>query len=97
MGELNRREMLKGLMVAGAAGAGAGLAGCASSAGRSRLLSQRDPGRIRRENQREGTDDWLSRKTQVDPATKYRCPWIEGYCSRTSLRAGDSVTEGVDL
>ena len=91
MGELNRREMLKGLMVAGAAGAGAGLAGCASSASRSRFLSQRDAGRIRRENQREGTNDWLLRKTRVDPATKYRCPWIEGYCSRTSLRAGDSL------
>ena len=24
--------------------------------------------------------------TRVDPKTKYRCPWIEGYCSHTSLR-----------
>jgi hypothetical protein len=30
--------------------------------------------------------------TRIDPATKYRCPWIEGYCSRTSVRAGESIT-----
>ena len=28
---------------------------------------------------------------RVDPATKYRCPWIEGYCSHTSVRAGETV------
>jgi len=27
----------------------------------------------------------------VDPATKYRCPWIEGYCSHTSICAGDTL------
>ena len=27
--------------------------------------------------------------TRIDPATKYRCPWIEGYCSQTSVRAGE--------
>jgi hypothetical protein len=30
--------------------------------------------------------------TRVDPKTKYRCPWVEGYCSHTSLRAGDTVS-----
>ena len=30
-------------------------------------------------------------KTGVDPATKYRCPWIEGYCSHTSVRAGETI------
>jgi hypothetical protein len=30
-------------------------------------------------------------KTAVDPATKYRCPWIEGYCSRASVPAGESL------
>ena len=28
----------------------------------------------------------------VDPKTKYRCPWIEGYASRTSVRPGESIT-----
>lgn len=47
---------------------------------------------ITRENQLPGTRDWLLTKTAVDPAARYRCPWIEGYCSRTSLRAGEELT-----
>src|SRR5829696_7187995 len=47
---------------------------------------------IQRENQRVGTADWMLTRTQIDPATKYRCPWIEGYCSHTSARAGDTIT-----
>src|SRR5829696_2506938 len=30
--------------------------------------------------------------TRIDPATKYRCPWIEGYCSHTSIRAGEKLS-----
>jgi hypothetical protein len=29
--------------------------------------------------------------TRIDPATKYRCPWIEGYCSHTSIRVGETL------
>jgi N,N-dimethylformamidase beta subunit-like, C-terminal len=47
---------------------------------------------IAAENQRQGTTDWLLTHAQIDPATKYRCPWIEGYCSHTSARAGDSIS-----
>jgi hypothetical protein len=46
---------------------------------------------IRTENEKAGTTDWLLKNTRVDPKTKYRCPWIEGYCSHTSLRAGDTL------
>src|SRR6516165_10619194 len=46
---------------------------------------------IRAENEKPGTKDWMLQNTQVDPKTKYRCPWIEGYCSRTSVRAGDRL------
>lgn len=52
---------------------------------------RRDEGRIRRENARPGTLDWMLARTQVDPATKYRCPWIEGYVSRASVRSGESL------
>lgn len=31
-------------------------------------------------------------KTRIDPATKFRCPWIEGYCSHTSIRAGGKLS-----
>jgi hypothetical protein len=30
--------------------------------------------------------------TRIDPKTKYRCPWIEGYCSRSSVRAGEQIS-----
>jgi N,N-dimethylformamidase beta subunit-like, C-terminal len=46
---------------------------------------------IRDENAKPGTTDWLLTNTRVDPATVYRCPWIEGYCSRTSVTAGETI------
>lgn len=46
---------------------------------------------IRNENEKPGTTDWQLTYTRIDPATKYRCPWIEGYVSKASLRAGDTL------
>jgi hypothetical protein len=46
---------------------------------------------IRAENDKPGTTDWMLKNTRVGPKTKYRCPWIEGYCSATSVRAGDRL------
>lgn len=88
-GPINRREMLKQL--AGLAAAG-GLAGCVTEHSPSQP-SRRPPDSrvIRRENSQAGTRDWMLQKTAVDPATKYRCPWIEGYCSKTSVRPGETI------
>ena len=47
---------------------------------------------IQRENAQTGTRDWMLTKTVVDPETKYRCPWIEAYCSRTSVKAGEKLS-----
>jgi hypothetical protein len=47
---------------------------------------------IRFENEKPGTTDWLLGHTRVDPKTKYRCPWIEGYCSHSSLQASDTLS-----
>jgi hypothetical protein len=81
---LNRREALGLLGGIGVAGATIG------------SLAATDPvsqtaDRVRRENEREGTLDWMLSNTRVDPATRWRCPWIEGYASRTSYRAGERV------
>lgn len=46
---------------------------------------------IAAENAKPGTTDWMLDKTTIDPATKYRCPWIEGYCSRPSVRPGETI------
>jgi hypothetical protein len=45
---------------------------------------------IRRENEREGTTDWLLTRPRMD-SSRIRCPWIEGYCSRTSVRSGQTL------
>jgi hypothetical protein len=81
--EFTRRKFLRNVSVASAGGA---LAGCVS------IPNSRDSDLIRRENQKPGTREWLLTHTRIDPATKYRCPWIEGYCSHPSLRAGEKLS-----
>ncbi|MHB8519782.1 MAG: N,N-dimethylformamidase beta subunit family domain-containing protein [Limisphaerales bacterium] len=90
---LSRRELLKGVIGFGAAAA---LSGCATGLEGSRGTIARPPGRaqpdlVRRENEEPGTRDWLLRNPRVDLKTKYRCPWIEGYCSRTSVQARETL------
>lgn len=46
---------------------------------------------IAEENALPGTREWMLEKTRVDPVSKYRCPWIEGYASKTSVRAGEEI------
>jgi N,N-dimethylformamidase beta subunit-like, C-terminal len=62
------------------------VAGCV----RPRPTAQRSDA-IRAENAKPGTTDWLLTTVRADANSIYRCPWIEGYCSRTSVRAGDSL------
>src|SRR5437899_2150470 len=89
---ITRRDALKGALGLGAMAA---LSSCAyiekDSGGVTKrsVLGQADL--IRRENEKPGTRDWLLTNTRIDPPTRYRCPWIEGYCSRTSVRAGESI------
>jgi hypothetical protein len=80
---LNRRSLLKGAAAAGLATALDPLGGVLAAPARRDL--------IRTENEKPGTTDWLLQNTRIDPKTKYRCPWVEGYCSHTSLRAGDTL------
>ena len=39
---------------------------------------------------RPGTSDWLLTNTRTDES-KIRCRWIEGYCSKTSVKAGETL------
>ncbi len=78
----SRRDLLK--LTAGAA---VGLSGMPHSA----LARAQSADVIRAENAKAGTRDWMLSKTGVDEATKYRCPWIEGYCSQASVRAGETL------
>src|SRR5205085_12524706 len=91
---LSRRDLFKGIAGLSAASAFSGCASLArersTSAEAVAMVQPADV--IRRENARPGTRDWMLTNTRIDAATKYRCPWIEGYCSRTSLRAGEQVS-----
>jgi hypothetical protein len=85
MSEVSRRTVLKATAAAGIASAlSSGMGG-----GEMADAARRDV--IRKENERAGTTDWQLTYTRVDPATQYRCPWIEGYVSRASLRAGETL------
>ncbi len=85
MNDLDRRATLKTLS---AIGAGT-LAGPWHS---SSALANSASDIIRAENSKRGTRQWMLNNTRIDAATKYRCPWIEGYCSRASVRAGELIS-----
>ena len=48
-------------------------------------------GVIQRENAQPGALDWQLTRVRVQPSGGVRCPWIEGYCSRQSVAAGESL------
>src|SRR5688500_133549 len=77
---MSRRQAL-------ALGGAAMLSGCAYDP-----FSRRRKDAIRLENQKPGTKDWMLSNTRIDPATKYRCPWIEGFCSHASIKAGEKLS-----
>ena len=80
----SRRELMKNAAALGVLPAVAGLApGEGARAAK--------PDLVRRENEKPGTREWMLTKTRVDPATKYRCPWVEGFCSKVSVRAGETL------
>jgi hypothetical protein len=83
---LTRRDLIKGVVGLGAISA---ISGCATNGPQHVTSPASDL--IRRENAKPGTRDWMLTNTRIDPKTKYRCPWIEGYCSHTSVRAGEEI------
>ncbi len=78
--DLNRRELLRTAAV--------GMATAMSQA----PIRAAEADRIRDENESPGTRDWMTTNVRVDPKTKYRSPWIEGYASRTSVRPGEPIS-----
>src|SRR5947209_5103395 len=45
---------------------------------------------IPEENRKPGALDWQLTRVRPD-RDGFRCPWIEGYCSRQSVRAGETI------
>ena len=60
----------------------------ASSAG-GRPDDQHNP--IQVENAREGARDWQLTRVRLDSTKGFRSPMIEGYCSRQSVKAGETL------
>ncbi len=46
---------------------------------------------IRDENRKPGTSDWQLTRVRLDKSDGMRSPWIEGYCSRQSVKAGETI------
>ncbi|MFH1267917.1 MAG: N,N-dimethylformamidase beta subunit family domain-containing protein [Planctomycetota bacterium] len=51
----------------------------------------RDPTLIERENAKPGATDWQLTRVRLDKSDGFRSPWIEGYCSKQSVKAGESI------
>src|SRR5262245_55425411 len=47
--------------------------------------------RIKDENAKPGTTDWQLTYVKFDAGAKYRQSLIEGYCTRTSVAAGEKI------
>lgn len=83
---MRRRDLLKGAL-------GASLAGFAGADGKAPALEndQADAGLIERENRKPGALDWQLTRVRLDRRGGYRSPWIEGYCSHRSVKAGETI------
>ena len=46
---------------------------------------------IQAENAKPGADDWQLTRVRLDSRDGTRSPWIEGYCSKQSVAAGETI------
>lgn len=81
----NRREFLGAAAVSGAVFA-SGLSAPDPAEGQTRAA----PTLIRDENSRPGSNDWQLTRVRPDK-NEHRTPWIEGYCSKQSVKAGETI------
>ncbi|HLY08519.1 MAG TPA: N,N-dimethylformamidase beta subunit family domain-containing protein [Planctomycetota bacterium] len=103
MTDPSRRDLLSAISTMGVAAMLPGvLGGCgtteegaglpAAPGGATTVITKRRSDLIRDENEKPGARDWMLTKPAIDHSVKYRCPWIEGYFSRTSVRAGETIS-----
>lgn len=89
--QLNRRKLLQAGLAGGLVGHLAARANEVEARAEDRPKLADKTNVITRENAKPGTRDWQLTYTRVDPATKYRCPWIEGFVSQSTAAAGDEL------
>jgi hypothetical protein len=83
---MDRRNVLKGALAASISA----LAADTAKARDAKTLA-RDPLRIPSENQSPGAIDWQLTYIRLERPTGYRSLGIEGYCSRQSVAAGETI------
>jgi hypothetical protein len=84
----SRRDVLKGALAASLAGSGSVEAAQAAADG---ATAETAPNAVARENARPGDRDWQLTRVRIDPPKGYRSPFIEGYCDRQSVAAGETI------
>ncbi|MBK1877459.1 N,N-dimethylformamidase beta subunit family domain-containing protein [Pelagicoccus mobilis] len=95
-GGIHRRDLIKGVTAAGLGLVAGGLSSSLAFA-QSNVSSSMRRNLIQVENAKPGTRDWQLTKTRQLPGKinknldNGRCPWIEGYCSANSVRAGETL------
>src|SRR5262245_28233185 len=47
--------------------------------------------RVAAENKEPGSPDWQLTRVRLDKSDGFRSPFIEGYCSKQSVQAGDTL------
>ena len=72
--QLGRRDVLQGAVAASMALIGAPLAAQPESAGKEAPSPRRDPGLIRRENEKHGATDWQLTRVRLDRPRGFRSP-----------------------
>ncbi len=63
----------------------------ATAASLSGQTSATSPNPVVTENAREGSTDWQLTRVRLDKQGGFRCPSVEGYCSRQSVAAGETI------
>ena len=93
---LHRRDLIKGVTAA-SLGLAAGSMGIPELLSQAPVSNSSKRNLIQIENAKPGTRDWLLTNTFTDPVTRRsgvgsgRSPYIEGYCSANSVRAGEKL------
>ncbi|MGB0582385.1 MAG: N,N-dimethylformamidase beta subunit family domain-containing protein [Limisphaerales bacterium] len=90
---MHRRDVIKGTAAAGLA-LTVGMEGAFAAQSPSTDSGQAADNPVRKENAKPGTRDWLLTKVDItmnEPMELWRSPRIEGYCSATSVSAGDTL------
>ncbi|MFT5327143.1 MAG: hypothetical protein ACI8P0_005032, partial [Planctomycetaceae bacterium] len=95
--EINRRDLLRNAAAVTLASAVTSAGPGADAVAQERVAETQaprtasDPTLIRRENKKQGSRDWQLTRVRLDKRGGLRCPPVEGYCSKQSVSAGESI------